>query len=122
MKKNDMILIGTICVFLFLMMGVMFFLRKEGAEAVVWIDGVEYARYDITKDQTVELPGAAGTSILVIKDGMVWMEEAACPDQICINRGKIHYNTDAPIVCLPGKIVVSIQGGEETADLDAVGQ
>lgn len=122
MKKNDLILIGTICVVLLLVMGAMFLLRKDGAEAVVWIDGEEYARYDITKDQTIELKSAVGTSILVIKDNTVWMEEAACPDQICITRGKIRYNTDPPIVCLPGKIVVSIQGGEETAKLDAVGQ
>lgn len=122
MKKNDLILIGTICAVLLLMVGAMFFFRKDGAEAVVWINGEEYARYDLAKDQTVELQSAVGTSILVIRDKTVWMEEAGCPDQVCITRGKIRYNTDPPIVCLPGKIIVSIQGGEETSGLDAVGQ
>ncbi len=113
MKKNDIILIASIVVILLLVLGGLFLFRKEGAEVVVWIDGEEYARYELLKDREVELPGALGTSRLMIQDGYAWIEEAACPDQICVRTGKIRYNTDMPIVCLPGKIVVNIQGGEQ---------
>lgn len=113
MKKNDIILIGSIVAILLLVLGGLFLFRKEGAEVVVWIDGEEYARYELLKDREVELPGALGTSRLMIQDGYAWMEEAACPDQICVRTGKIRYNTDMPIVCLPGKIVINIQGGEQ---------
>ena len=112
MKKNDTILIGSIVLVLLLILGGMFSFRKKGAEVVVWIDGEEYARYELSKDREIEIPGALGISRLVIKDGYAWMEEAACPDQICVHTGKIRYNTDMPIVCLPGKIIISIQGGE----------
>lgn len=122
MKKNDIILIGVIVAILVLVLGGMSLFRKKGAEVVVWIDGEEYARYELSKNREIELPGALGVSRLVIQDGYTWMEEAACPDQICIRTGKIRYNTDMPIVCLPGKIIVSIQGGEETSEPDVGGQ
>ena len=122
MKKNDMILISSIAIVLLLVLGAMFLFKKEGAEVVVWIDGAEYATYALDKDREEEIPGALGTSRLIIRDGYAWMEEAACPDQICVHTGKIHYNTDMPIVCLPGKIIVSIRGGEESPELDATGR
>ncbi|MGN0506224.1 MAG: NusG domain II-containing protein [Lachnospiraceae bacterium] len=122
MKKNDVILIGSIAIVLLLVIGAMFLFKREGAEVVIWVDGTEYAVYELEKDREVEIPGALGTSRLIIRDGYAWMEEAACPDQICVHTGKIRYNTDMPIVCLPGKIVVSIRGGEEASELDATGR
>lgn len=121
MKKNDIILFGTISILLLLVSVVMFFMKKDGARVVVWIDGTEYASYSLEENREIEIPGAIGVSRLIIRDGYAWIEEAACPDQICVHTGRIHYNTDMPIVCLPGKIIVSIRGGEE-AGLDAVGK
>lgn len=122
MKKNDIILIASIVVILLLVLGGLFLFRKEGAEVVVWINGEEYARYELSKDREADLPGVLGISRLIIRDGYAWIEEAACPDQICVRTGKIRYSTDMPIVCLPGKIIVNIQGGEEASELDVTGQ
>lgn len=122
MKRNDLILIGTllgIAVVLFL---AMFFVKKNtvNGEAVVLIEGEEYGRYPLSEDRVVEIPGLLGTNVLTISDGKARMSEAVCPDKICMDFGEIHYNTEM-IVCRPGSIVVIIENGE-ASELDAVGQ
>ena len=122
MKKNDLILIGTllgIAVVLFL---AMFFIKQntKNGEAVVLIEGEEYGRYPLSKDAVIEIPGLLGNNVLTIQDGTAFMSSAVCPDKICMDFGKIHYNTEM-IVCRPGSIVVLIENGE-VSNLDAVGQ
>lgn len=122
MKRNDRILIGTllgIAVVLFL---AMFLLKRNtvNGEAVVLIEGVEYGRYPLSEDRIVELPGLLGNNVLTISDGEAWMSSAVCPDKICMDFGRIHYNTEM-IVCRPGSIVVIIENGD-TSELDAVGR
>ena len=57
-------------------------------------------------------PLNGGTNILVIEDGYAWMSEANCPDHICVRQGKIHY-TGQVITCLPNRLTVTIEGGED---------
>jgi len=122
MKKNDWILVGAllgIAVVLFLAM----FLIKQNTvngEAVVLIEGKEYGRYPLAQDVEVEIPGLLGNNVLTVRDGAAFMSEAVCPDKICMDFGKIHYNTEM-IVCRPGSIVVLIENGDMSG-LDAVGQ
>ena len=40
------------------------------------------------------------------------MSEANCPDHICVRQGKIHY-TGQVITCLPNRLTVTIEGGED---------
>lgn len=122
MKRKDLIFIGTllgIAVVLFL---AMFFLKRNtvNGEAVVLIEGEEYGRYPLSKDCVVEIPGLLGNNVLTIQDGSAWMSSAVCPDKICMEFGKIHYNTEM-IVCRPGSIVVIIENGD-ASEWDAIGQ
>lgn len=118
MKKNDKILIGALLLVAVIFLAAGFLLKQNtvNGEAVVLIDGVEYARYPLAKDLVVALPGAIGNNTLTIEDGQVYMSAAVCPDKICMDFGKIHYNTEM-IVCRPGGIVVIIENGD-TSGLD----
>ena len=40
------------------------------------------------------------------------MERADCPDQVCVRQGAVRYNGES-IVCLPHRLIVSIEGGVE---------
>ena len=122
MKRNDLILIGTLLGIALLLFLAMFFIKQNtvNGEAVVLIEGEEYGRYPLSKDRIVEIPGLLGTNVLVIRDGKAHMSTAVCPDKICMDFGEIHYNTEM-IVCRPGSIVVIIENGD-TSELDAVGQ
>ena len=40
------------------------------------------------------------------------MEDASCPDQLCVHQNAID-KTGQTIVCLPNKVVVTVENGEE---------
>ena len=122
MKKNDLILIGILLGVIVVLFLAMFFLKKNtvNGEAVVLIEGEEYARYPLSENQTIAIPGLLGDNVLTIEDGYAYMSSAVCPDKICMGFGKIHYNTEM-IVCRPGSIVVIVENGD-VSEMDAVGQ
>ena len=50
-------------------------------------------------------------------DGEVKMTHADCPDQICVHSVPIS-RYGGTIVCLPNRIILSIEGAEDTKDTD----
>lgn len=85
--------------------------REEGGVAVVRVDGVEIERHALSENGIYPLNG--GSNILVIEDGRAWISEADCPDRICVRQGKIHY-TGQVITCLPNRVTVTVEGGEDS--------
>ena len=122
MKKNDKILIGLLLGMTLVLFLVLFFTRQNtvNGEAVVLIRGREFGRFSLSEDHRIGIPGLCGINVLTIENGKAWMSEAVCPDKVCMDFGKIHYNTEM-IVCRPGGIVVVIENGD-TSELDAIGQ
>ena len=49
-----------------------------------------------------------GTNVVIIQDGIVYMKDATCKNQICVNTGKISKKGEM-IVCLPNKVTVKIK-------------
>lgn len=121
-KKNDLILIGVLLVVALAAYFCMSFFQgvntKNGV-AVVTIDDAEYGRFPLVVDteERIELPDGS-YNLLVIQDGKADVTEASCPDGICVNHRAISKQGQS-IVCLPNKVVVEIENGEES-DLDAV--
>lgn len=82
-------------------------------EAVVITAGKEYGRYLLSRDCQVEIrQDNGGCNMLVIENGTARMEEASCPDKICVNQGAI-YKKGETIVCLPNQVTVEVRNGEE---------
>lgn len=118
MRKNDWILAGCIvlvCAGLLLFR--VFTPKEEGARVVVTAKGEEYGVYSLSEDTTVQI---GNTNRLVIKNGTVKMEEADCPDQICVRHKKISRSGES-IICLPNEVVVTIEGGQSSG-VDGVAQ
>ena len=117
MKKNDVILIAVLLVAALLTAGGMRIWQmnntKDTANVVVTIDGEVYGTYPLSEDriERIELPDGS-YNILVISDGYADVTEASCPDQICVKHNHIRYSKES-IVCLPNKVVVTVEGGEE---------
>ena len=117
MKKNDVILIALLLVAALITAGGMRIWQmnntKDTANVVVTIDGEVYGTYPLSEDRTerIELPDGS-YNILVISDGYADVTEASCPDQICVKHNHIRYSKES-IVCLPNKVVVTVEGGEE---------
>ena len=79
---------------------------------MVYVDGKEVGRYPLTGEDEILIDGLKGTNTLIISEGKAWIEEAQCPDKICMHAGKISKNGET-IVCLPNKVVVEIVNGAD---------
>ncbi|MGN0334604.1 MAG: NusG domain II-containing protein [Lachnospiraceae bacterium] len=110
MKKNDRILISLI-VLLAAALGLisLFSLRKQGNTVTVSYDGKLTAIYSLDEEQQIELKNEDGeNNTLVIQDGRASITDADCPDRLCVKQGSIQ-NAGETIVCLPHKLVISIE-------------
>ncbi|GAA0792958.1 NusG domain II-containing protein [Faecalicatena orotica] len=116
MKKNDLILVGMILCLAAAFIGYQFLKGKSvNADVVVTVDGEPYGRYALSADQIIEIDG---TNTLEIRDGKAAMKAADCPDKLCVHQKAISRDGES-IICLPNKVVVTIEGGEKS-ELDGV--
>jgi len=87
--------------------------------AVISYDGQDLHRIeldDLIEPKTFHISGPNGEENLVrVERGRVLMDSANCPDQTCVKQGVITDGT-VPIVCLPHKVIVRIEGGASGLD------
>ena len=118
MKKNDWILIGSVfavALLFFALHSVMG--REQSGRVVIRVDDKIYGTYDLSRDQTIRIDDS---NTLAIKGGQAAMIDADCRDQLCVHQKSISRKNES-IICLPNKVIVSIEQGEEN-DVDAVAQ
>lgn len=107
-RKNDLLLLGGLLLAAALAW-LLFRPGQAGGWAVVTVDGAETARYPLDTDRTVTLGGEA-YNVLRISDGAASIIEANCGDHTCVRMGEISREGET-VVCLPHRLVVSIEGG-----------
>lgn len=118
MKKNDIILVVII-----IAAAAVFFLFqkpwKSGGTGTVriTIDGETFGTYSLDEDRTIDINETNRLKISGKSAEMIW---ADCPDQICVRHKSISKDGES-IICLPNKVVVSIENSEKNS-LDGVAQ
>ncbi len=118
-KKNDILLIGIVLLIALAAIFIINLRKSEGSKVVITIDGKEYKTLNLNQDTKFTIEEDNGEyNIVEVKDGIVDMTDASCPDKICVKHKKIHYNGET-IVCLPHKVVLQIVNGEES-DVDMI--
>ena len=106
MKKNDGIFAAAIFFVAVLTFGLQLLkTTDEYSEVEIQVNGELYGRYRLEQDQEIDVNDK---NKVLIKDRKVRMEDADCPDQICVNHRAI-----SSIICLPNQTIVTIRGGEE---------
>lgn len=119
-ERNDRILIVGIIICAVLLTVVSLLKGGNiGTTVVVSVDGEEYGRYSLLREQVVQI---GDTNTLIIHNHEADMLFAECPDQICVKHTPIA-DTDENIICLPNKVVVTIEdiyGKKQESELDAV--
>ena len=91
--------------------------ETENLRVVIEVDGEVYADYDMDEVKgivPISTPNG-GENRLWVQEDLVFMDSANCPDQTCVKQGVIKDST-VPIVCLPHKVIVRIEGGESGLD------
>lgn len=89
------------------------YLGKQNHPVVaVRVDGKVVQEFSLDDSIHYKIEGIGGTNTLCIEEGSVWLSEADCPDQICVQTGKIRHAGQS-IICLPHKVVVEIKEAED---------
>jgi hypothetical protein len=88
--------------------------RGEGMIAVVSVNGEVLERIDLSKvreEYDLDVATEYGRNVVHVEPGAISVTHADCPDQICVMQGKLSSN-GIPIICMPNRLVISIEGGE----------
>ena len=115
-KKADIILF--IC--LILIGGALSYLAFSGSSTgdlvVVKVNGEVYGKYSLTKDRTITVNRDGHMNKITIKGGKVQVSKSNCKNQVCVKQGSIS-STHQSIVCIPNRVVVSIEGKDGEYDV-----
>ena len=115
--RLDIIIIAAILLVSLSLLLIVTLSKEEGSVVVVEIDGTTVATYPLDENAEYSLNG--GSNVLVIKDGVAYMNYSNCPDHTCEKTGKIRY-VGQTIICLPNKIAVTIKGDNAEGGVDFV--
>lgn len=111
-----MVVLAVVCCILVLRPG------QEGSTLRITRNGQVLREIDLNKvdkPEVIYVPSETEcTNLIRVEPGRVRVEQADCPDQICVNQGWISDST-VPIVCLPNKVIVEILGEEGMFDAAA---
>ena len=114
MKKGDYIIIGIILI----ITSALFFITQNSSnehfshlKATIFINNTVYKTIDLNSEtqQTIQINESLGSNTIKIENNAIWIEDASCPDKICVLDGKI-YEAGEILVCLPHKLLIEIEG------------
>lgn len=90
------------------------------AFVLISIDGIEYKTLPLSDNVEFTITTNTGNNTVIIKDGSVWISDADCLNQVCVDHSSISKKGEQ-IVCLPHKVVLEIIS-EEESDIDSISQ
>ena len=119
-KVKSYVLLGGVIGFALLLMLFNRVNSRNGELVVVSVDGEVVKELALDVDNELEVIGFdGGKNKVVVRDGVCYVNEADCPDKLCIKQGGISKIGES-IICLPHRVVVTIKGSEEKGELDSM--
>ena len=96
--------------------------KKSGATAVITQHGEVLREIDLSRVTeeyrfTVETEDG-GVNTILVRPGRICVEEANCPDGICVRQGWLS-DSALPIICMPHELVIEIRGAQSASGTDA---
>ncbi len=118
-KKRDVLLIlGLLLVGAAIALAV-YFTHSQGSYVEVWRNSELVGTYSLYNDESIDIVADDGSiNQILIQAGSVCVSYADCPDQTCVNMGKISRSGQS-IICLPHNLIVKVVGDDEE-NFDAV--
>lgn len=105
MKKHDfLILFSVLLAALAAFFIIKFCFRGNGSTVVITENGKEVYSVSLYENRTIRLDG----NTVVIKNGSVFVSEADCKNQICVNHKPVSKCGES-IVCLPNGVVAEVR-------------
>lgn len=116
--RKDILLIGGLLLAGVLLGLILLLTKKPGKSVEIRVSGAGVQSVPLDKPGKYEIEGLIGTNVLVIENGKAHMDEASCPDGICMGMGEIDSNGQS-IICLPNEIVVVVVDPEAETKSDS---
>jgi len=113
-RRFDLLLIGGLLLLALLCYLLFVGEKEQGNVAVVCVNGEETGRYPLYRNGRYPLNG--GSNILIIENGSAYLEDANCPDKLCVRQGKVQLDGQC-ITCLPNKLTVTIRADNSDVEL-----
>ena len=109
MRRNDIILLCLILSISLASLAALYaWFWKPNEEVVVTVDGEEILRLSLDEDTECWIDGyEGGKNLLIIENGNAYIQEASCPDLVCVHTGKATHLKS--IVCAPNRVVVYLE-------------
>jgi len=120
LRKGDLILVTV----MILIASLLIFVRPShtpGTNATVTVDGNYYGSWELSTDIDITIPGFSGTNTLHIRKGSASITDADCPDKLCVHHSPISVSGER-IICLPNRVIVSVDSKNNSPGTDAVSQ
>lgn len=111
MKRKSLLILSLFFIFIFtisIVMTVKLF-NQKGNIAVIYVDGEEYDRINLSKVTKSYNISLLHNDILV-EHGQISMVKSDCLNKLCIKQGK--KNGGIPIICLPNKVCIVFENDE----------
>ena len=92
--------------------------QGTAATADVYQNGTLIRTVPLNRDARFTVPAPnGGSNTVVVSGGRIRVEQADCPDKLCVKQGWSR-TAGYPIVCLPHGLVIQPKGSE--VDFDAI--
>ena len=120
LKKRDIILIVSLLVVGIIALVIWHFVYSvDGKYVTIEQRDNLIGIYPLNVDKEIEIEHRGEVvNNIIIEDGYCYMEEAECPDHLCIKQGKVN-KSGQTIVCLPNRVVVTVVDSNNS-DYDSI--
>ena len=117
-KRNDLYLASAMFTIALVWFILIRFSSENGEHLVVYKNNNIIDDYSLTNDGEYSIEDGENKLIeFSIKDGVVNVISASCPDKLCVHQKAISRSNEV-IVCLPNHIVLMIDGEKSNYDKD----
>ena len=88
----------------------------SGSKVVIRQNGKKLYEYNLNENREIKIDiDENNYNIVVIENGNVYVKEASCKNQVCVETGKIS-RVGETIACLPHKLIIEIVGNDKQVD------
>jgi len=75
--------------------------------------------FPVNAEETIAVPGPLGNTVVRIHENRAWVESSPCENQTCAASGHV-MRQGQWAACLPNKVLLMIEGNNESGDVDIV--
>jgi len=117
LKKYDYVIFAILALITIASIAIPFIFSKDYSNAlvVIKVNGAEYKTIPLNTNSSIPVNINGNYNLISVENGKVHIEDANCPDKLCVRSGSIS-SPGKPLVCLPHKLTVEIEGVENKTD------